>query len=115
MTTEVDDYIAGIDTDHRALFDRIHALIVAARPDASARISYGIPTFEVGRRRLYVGAWKHGISLYGWGQGHDGGFAERHPSLVTGKGTIRLRPADADGITDDELRALIEGALGAGA
>ena len=77
------------------------------------RISYGIPTFECGGHRLYVGAWKHGISLYGWGDGRDGGFIGRHPELVTGKGTIRLRPADAGTISDDDLRALIDGALGA--
>ena len=29
-------------------------------------LSYHIPTYEVGRRRLYVGVWKHGVSIYGW-------------------------------------------------
>ena len=87
-------------------------VITATRPQASTRISYAIPTFEIGKRRLYLGAWSHGISLYGWQQGQDGGFAERHPALVTGKGTIRLRPVDAEAIDDDELRDLITGALG---
>jgi hypothetical protein len=37
----------------------------------------------------------------------------RHPELKTGKGTIQLRPGDADGINDDELLELVRAALGA--
>ncbi len=76
-------------------------------------ISYQIPTYKVGRRRLYVGAWKHGISIYGWPQDRDGGFTARHPELRTSKGTIRLRPEDAASIGDDELLGLISAALAA--
>ena len=64
-----------------------------------------MPTYEVGKRRLYVGVWKHGISLYGWGAGEDAGFTDRHPELSSGKGTIRITPAAAEQITDDELRS----------
>ena len=45
---------------------RIHRLILVAHPDAAMVLSYQIPTYKVGRRRLYVGAWRHGISIYGW-------------------------------------------------
>ncbi len=66
---------------------------------------------KVGRRRLYVGAWQHGISIYGWQQGRDGGFTDRHPELLTGKATIRLRPQDAAAIADDEILGLVGAAL----
>jgi uncharacterized protein YdhG (YjbR/CyaY superfamily) len=104
-------YVEGVPAEHRALFDRVHGLILATRPDAAVTISYGIPTYKLGGQRLYLGAWKHGVSLYGWGQDRDGGFCARHPDLVTGKGTIRLRPDDAATITDAELRSLVEAAL----
>jgi len=107
----VQAYVEGVPAEHRALFDRVHGLILAARPDAAVSISYGIPTYKAAGQRLYLGAWKHGVSLYGWGQDRDGGFGARHPELVTGKGTIRLRPEDADGVSDGELRALVEAAL----
>jgi hypothetical protein len=58
-----------------------------------------------------VGAWKHGISLYGWSQDRVGDFTARHPTLRTGKGTIALRPQDAAGISDEELGELIRAAL----
>jgi hypothetical protein len=105
-------YIERIDGPHRALFDRVHELIVAAYPEVAVVISYQMPAYRLGRRRLYLGVWQHGISLYGWPQDSDGGFTARHPGLLHGKGTIRIREQDADDIADSELVALIRAALG---
>ncbi|HET9290389.1 MAG TPA: DUF1801 domain-containing protein [Actinomycetes bacterium] len=107
------DYIDAIPSEHRPLFDRLHRLVLEARPDAAVVLSYQIPTYKVGRRRLFLGVWRHGVSVYGWQEGRDAGFSERHPELKSGKGTIRLRPADAAGISDDELRDLARAALDA--
>jgi uncharacterized protein YdhG (YjbR/CyaY superfamily) len=112
MDEAVLTYMAGIEPGHRPLFDRVHGLILAAYPEAVVSISYRIPSYKAGRRRLYLGAWAHGISIYG-AQGRDGGFTDRHPELRTSKGTIRLRPEDAAAIGDDELTGLINAALGA--
>ena len=111
MEEAVRSYIDGVDPAHRPLFDRVHRLIMAAHPDADLVLSYKMPTYQVGRRRLHVGAWAHGISLYGWPQGNDAGFTERHPELLSGKATIRLRPQDAAAIADDELLGLFSAAL----
>jgi uncharacterized protein YdhG (YjbR/CyaY superfamily) len=111
MDDAVRSYIEGVDPAHRPLFDRVHRLIMAAHPDADVVLSYQIPAYKAGQRRLYVGAWQHGISLYGWGQGRDGGFAERHPELLAGQGTIRLRPQDADALGDEELSSLVSAVL----
>ena len=110
----VREYIDRIDVRHRPLFDRVHELILAGYPQAALVISYRMPTYRVGSRRLYLGVWQHGISLYGWPQGQDGGFTDRHPDLRSSKGTIRIRPQDAAGITDEELAALVRAALGPG-
>jgi uncharacterized protein YdhG (YjbR/CyaY superfamily) len=112
MDDAVRDYIEAIDPEHRPLFDRLHRLILEAHPDAAVVLSYQIPTYKVGRQRLFVGAWKHGLSIYGWQQGRDGGFSDRHPELRTSKGTIQLRPEDAAAIPDNELRDLARSALG---
>jgi len=111
MDQAVQDYIDAIAPERRPLFDRIHRLVLEAQPDARVLLSYQMPTYEVGRYRLYVGVWKHGLSFYGWQQGRDAGFAARHPELVTSKGTIKLRPDDALRIPDDELRDLLRAAL----
>lgn len=111
MNEAVRSYIDAVDPAYRPLFDRVHELIMAAHPEATVVLSYRIPTYKVGQRRLYVGAWQHGISLYGWQQDRDGGFTERHPELRTSKGTIRLRPQDAADLADGELLALVSAAL----
>ena len=111
MDEAVRDYIEAIPSGHRPLFDRLHRLILAAYPDAAVVLSYQMPTYKVGSCRLYVGAWKHGISIYGWQKGHDGGFTDRHPELKTSTGTVRLRPEDAAAITDEELLDLVRSAL----
>jgi uncharacterized protein YdhG (YjbR/CyaY superfamily) len=108
----VQHYIDAIEPEYRPLFDRIHGLVVSAYPEADLALSYQMPTYKLGARRLYVGGWKHGISVYGWKGDRDGGFAARHPGLKTSKGTIQLRPRDAASLSDEELLDLIAAALG---
>ena len=74
-------------------------------------MSYQIPTFKIGRRRLYLAAWQHGVSIYGWQEDRDAGFSARHPELKSGKATMRLRARDATAITDQEFTDLIRAAL----
>jgi uncharacterized protein YdhG (YjbR/CyaY superfamily) len=115
MTTsvpaEVQAYIDGIPPEHRPLFDRLHRLIPNAHPGAQVILSYKMPAYQAGKRRIYVGAWKHGISVYGCGKDRDGRFTARHPGLVTSTGTIRLRPEDAAAICDEEFLTLARAAL----
>jgi len=111
MGEAVQSYIERIAPEHRPLFDRLHRLILAVHPDAEVVLSYKIPTYKVGNRRLYVGAWKHGLSIYGWQQGRADAFTSRHPALKTSKGTLQLRPEDAAAIPDDELSDLVRAAL----
>ena len=101
------DEIAG---EHQPMFDRLHRLIVGTCPDAEVVLSYGMPTYRVGRRRLNVAPWKHGLSLY-ISPSRDAGFSARHPELAAGKGTIKLRPADAARIPDAEFQDLVRAAL----
>ncbi len=111
MDPAVREYIDGIDPAHRPVFERLHRLILEVHPDTTVVLSYRMPTYKLGRRRLHVGAWKHGVSIYGWGRGRDAGFTARHPELASGRGTIQLRPADAGGIADEEFRNLVRAAL----
>lgn len=111
MDKAVEDYIQAIPEEHRPLFDRVHNLILEIHPEARVVLSYKIPTYKVGGQRIYLGAWKHGLSIYGWGADRDGGFASRHPDLITSKGTIQLSARDAAAVPDDELRGLIRAAL----
>ena len=114
MDDTVQAYIDGIGPEQRPLFDRLHRLILGAYPTVDIVLSYRMPTYKVDGRSLHVAAWSHGVSLYGWNGERDGGFVERHPEMTSGKGTLRLRSAEAEMISDDELRSVIEGALSDG-
>ena len=114
MDAAVEAYIAAIAPQQRALFDRLHGIVLAEHPDAEVSIAYGMPAYRVGWWRLNLGVWKHGVSVYGWRADRDGGFVARHPRLSSGKGTIRIGPRDAEGISDEELRGLLGGALSGG-
>jgi uncharacterized protein YdhG (YjbR/CyaY superfamily) len=114
MDEAVREYIDAIPAGHRALFDRLHRLILEAHPDATVALSYQIPAYRVGKRRLFVGAWKHGLSVYGWQPDHDAGFSARHPDFLASKATIRLRPRDAAALGDDELRDFLRATLDPG-
>ncbi len=105
-------YRDAIDSEHQPTFDRLHRLIMATFPDAEVALSYGMPTYRIGRRRLSIGVWKHGLSLY-ISPNRDGGFSARHPELAAGKGTIKLGPADATRIPDAEWQELVRAAVSA--
>ena len=103
-------YRDEMDSQYRPMFDRLHRLITAMCPDADLVLSYGMPTYRIGRRRLNVGVWQHGLSLY-VSPNRDGGFSARHPDLAAGQGTIKLKPADAAAIPDADVQDLIRAAL----
>lgn len=112
MDEGVAAYIDAIKADQRPLFDRVHRLIMEVQPDVEMVLSYKMPTYVSGARRLHVGVWKHGLSFYGWERGRDAALVARHPALDNGKGTLRLPVGDAAHISDDELREFAAAVLG---
>ena len=111
MRDDVAAYISGIDEEHRPLFDRVHRLVLEVRPDARMVLSYKMPTYVAGGRRLHVGVWKHGLSFYGWERGRDAGLVQRHPAWDSGKGTLQLPVDQAADVSDGELRAFLTAVL----
>lgn len=111
MEQEVIDYIEAIAPEHRELFDRVHRLILEACPDAEVVLAYKMPTYRIGKRRLNVAVWSHGVSMYGWRASGDGGLTRRHPELQSSRGTIQLRTDHAHEISDVEIRELARAAL----
>jgi hypothetical protein len=105
-------YVDGIEPDTRALFDRIHRVFVGEFPDIEVGMAYKMPVYRRAGRSLNVGAWKHGISIYGFADDGALSIFARHPELFSGRGTLRLTHAVADDISDEELVQLARCALG---
>lgn len=108
---DVRSYVDALDPDGRALFDRFSGLVLAEHPDATVVWSYKLPTFVVGERRLHVGVWKHGLSLYGWDADRSGGFCDRYPHLCGDRGTLKLPHRESAQIPDEHLRDLVRATL----
>jgi uncharacterized protein YdhG (YjbR/CyaY superfamily) len=99
-------YLDAIPETHRPLFDRLQSLILAQYPDAEMYVSYGIPTYRVGRHRVYLGLWKSGVSLHAIDAEP---FKQRHPSIKTGRGSLNFKLTDE--VPEDDVREVIQRAL----
>jgi hypothetical protein len=108
---DVRAHVEAIDPAHRPLFERMDAIVRRAHPGVEVALAYGMPAYRVGARRLNLGAWRHGVSVYGWRKDRDGGFVARHPELASGKATIRISTAAGARLSDAELAGLLGGAL----
>ena len=60
----VDEYIASSDAAVRPILRKIRATVREAAPGATESISYGIPTFKLGRVVVHFAAFKNHIGLY---------------------------------------------------
>jgi uncharacterized protein YdhG (YjbR/CyaY superfamily) len=106
MGSAVQSYVAAIPETHRPLFDRLQALILGLYPHAETSISYGIPTYKVGRRRVYLGLWKDGVSLHAVSVE---AFKQRHPTIKTGKGSLNFKLTDE--LPEGDVRDVIKQAI----
>ncbi len=85
----VEDYLASATEEGRAAYARVADVVHAHAPDAEVRISYGIPTFFVGGKRLlHAAAWQDHLAIYPVPPGVDVG------THLHGKGTIRFPYAE---------------------
>ena len=65
----VDDYIAAQPVEAQRRLRELRTIIREAAPDAAEVISYGMPTYKLGRSRVHFGAAKQHCALYGVGDG----------------------------------------------
>lgn len=65
----VEEYIAAQADAAQPRLRELRAIIRAAVPDVVEVISYGMPTYKLGRKRVHFGAAKNHCALYGVGEG----------------------------------------------
>ncbi|MBA3740272.1 MAG: DUF1801 domain-containing protein [Chloroflexi bacterium] len=91
---DVDEYMAQLPDDRRAVMEQLRSTIRSAAPDATEAISYNMPEFRLGGRFLvsYEAFTRH-YSLFPWSNGMVEELGEAMKPYAVGKGTIRF-PAD---------------------
>jgi uncharacterized protein YdhG (YjbR/CyaY superfamily) len=90
----VDEYIGGCPVECRAALATLRAMIREIAPEATEKISYGMPAFFQNGILVYFAAHKRHIGLYALPKAIEA-FADRLASYTTSKGTIQF-PIDRD-------------------
>jgi uncharacterized protein YdhG (YjbR/CyaY superfamily) len=96
MTTPtVDDYLAALPEDRRAVVQALRDTIRSAAPDAVELISYQMPAFKThGQFLVSYAAFKHHYSLFPASEAVVDALGGELTPYLAGKGTIRF-PANA--------------------
>lgn len=85
----IDDYIAAATPSKQARLQAVYTTIRAELPDATEKISYGMPTFWQGHNLIHFAAFKMHIGIY---PGADGmtHFAKEVAAYPHSKGALQL-------------------------
>jgi uncharacterized protein YdhG (YjbR/CyaY superfamily) len=87
----VDDYMAGLPDDRRAVMEQLRSTIGAAAPDATEVIAYNMPAFRLeGRFLVSYEAYKRHYSLFPWSDGMVAELGHELKPYAVGKGTIQF-------------------------
>lgn len=97
----VDEYITQFPQEQQAVLAKMRQTIQAAAPDATEKISYGIPTFVYKGNLVHFAAYDNHYAFYPGSFG-IAEFKEELQPYSTSKGTIRFdvdKPVPYDLIT----------------
>ena len=86
----IDEYISNFPESTRLILETIREAIKTAAPEASERIAYGMPAFQLnGRPLVYFAGYKKHIGFYATPTGHAA-FAEDLSKYKQGKGSVQF-------------------------
>jgi uncharacterized protein YdhG (YjbR/CyaY superfamily) len=90
----VDEYLATLPEDRRAVLQQLRRLVTAAAPDAEEAIAYGMPALRSqGRFLLSYDAYKSHYSLFPASDAVVEGLGDAVRPYLAGRGTIRFPAA----------------------
>jgi uncharacterized protein YdhG (YjbR/CyaY superfamily) len=89
--TTVDEYLAALPTDRRAVMEDLRRTIREAAPDADEVITYKMPGFRLnGRFLVSYDAFKNHYSLFPGSQRMIDTLGDEIAPYVAGRGTLRF-------------------------
>ncbi len=93
--TTVEEYMAPLPDDRRAVMEEFRQTIRAAAPDATELISYQMPAFRShGQFLVSYAAFKAHYSLFPASEAVIEALGDELKPHLSGKGTIRFRAGD---------------------
>jgi uncharacterized protein YdhG (YjbR/CyaY superfamily) len=102
----VDEYIAIAIPDARLMLEELRAILKAAVPEATERISWGMPTLDLnGKHLLFFAGYEHHVGFYPL-PGAIEAFEQELKPYKTAKGSVQF-PLDLP-LPVDLVRRLAE-------
>ncbi len=99
----VEEYLAALPDEQRAVLEELRAAIATAAPEAAETISYQMPTFTQGGRLLVsYAAFKRHYSVFPASEAVRDALGSEVAPYVAGQGTLRFpagRPIPFDLVT----------------
>lgn len=90
MTSQnIDEYIAGFPEDIQILMEKLRTAIKKAAPEATEKISWQMPTFQLKGNLIHFAGHKKHIGLYPGVEAMEA-FKEELVSYKTTKGGVQL-------------------------
>ncbi|MBN1785556.1 MAG: DUF1801 domain-containing protein [Candidatus Methanofastidiosa archaeon] len=100
LEKHVRTYIENVSDERKSLFYELFSLILDTYPNATIGMSYQVPTFRSKTGWVALGYRKDGVSLYTDGPENISAFKALHPSIRTGKGSIKFRKGEVVPLSD---------------
>jgi uncharacterized protein YdhG (YjbR/CyaY superfamily) len=85
----IDEYISAFPANIQQKLQELRAIIHAAAPQATEKISYGMPTFFLKKNLVHFAAYKTHIGFYPAPSGIEAFRSELEPYHLS-KGTVRF-------------------------
>ena len=102
----VDQYIAEFPPSTQQVLEEMRALIKAAAPDASEKMSYAIPTFDLnGHHLVHFAGYARHVGLYPGPSGIQA-FEQELKPYRTAKGSVQFPLAQP--LPTDLIRRIVE-------
>jgi uncharacterized protein YdhG (YjbR/CyaY superfamily) len=87
----IDEYLAGLPEDRRAVMERLRRTVTAAAPDAAETIAYDMPALRMGGQFLVsYAAYKNHYSLFPASGAVIEALGKEVEPYLAGAGTIRF-------------------------
>ena len=84
-----EEYIAGFPADVQVILNEVRSTIQQAAPEATEKISYGMPAFVQDGNLVYFAAFTNHIGFYSLPSGNEA-FKKELSKYKTGKGSIQF-------------------------
>jgi uncharacterized protein YdhG (YjbR/CyaY superfamily) len=94
MDAEVKAYIERATDDRRALYDKLHEIILKQYPKADLVMWYGVPTYKTKTGRVCLAFWKSGVTLSSYDAAHVAEFKAQHPEIKAGTVSVSFKASD---------------------